>query len=54
MDDPYAFEHQLDPDLSALDRLDRLFRRAPAGKAFVEVADEDRERGAGAKPSSPN
>ena len=38
MDAPYAFEHDLDPDLFALDRLDALFRRAPEGKAAVQFA----------------
>ena len=44
MDAPYAFKHELDPDLFALDRLDELFRRAPAGKAAVQFADAGRER----------
>jgi hypothetical protein len=44
MDAPYAFKHELDPDLFALDRIDALFRRAPAGKAAVQFADETRDR----------
>lgn len=44
MDAPYEFKHELDSDLFALDRLDALFRRAPAGKALVQLADNDRER----------
>ena len=32
MDAPFAFKHELDPDLFALDRLDALFQRAPAGQ----------------------
>ncbi len=44
MDAPYAFKHDLDPDLFALDRLDELFRRAPDGKATVQFADEGRDR----------
>ena len=51
MDAPYAFKHELDPDLFALDRLDQLFRRAPAGKAFVQLADEGRERPPGFEPT---
>ena len=51
MDAPYAFKHSLDPDLFALDRLDQLFRRAPAGKAFVQLADEGRERPPGFEPT---
>jgi hypothetical protein len=50
MDAPYAFEQSLDPDLFALDRLDALFRRAPSGKAFVQIADQGRERPTGAQP----
>ena len=51
MDAPYSFHHDLDPDLFALDRLDALFRRAPAGKAGVQMADEARERRPGTEPS---
>jgi hypothetical protein len=51
MDAPYAFKHSLDPDLFALDRLDALFRRAPAGKAFVQLADDGRERASGFEPT---
>jgi hypothetical protein len=50
MDAPYAFKHELDPDLFALDRLDALFRRAPQGKAGVQLADESKERPAGTGP----
>ena len=51
MDQPYSFSHQLDPELFTLDRLDALFRRAPAGKAQVQLADADRERPPGASPT---
>lgn len=51
MDAPYGFKHELDPDMFALDRLDALFRRAPAGKAAVQFADPGRERAAGAGPT---
>jgi len=47
VDAPYAFSHQLDADLFSLDRLDALFRRAPAGKAAVQFADAGRERAPG-------
>ncbi len=50
MDAPYAFKHELDADLFALDRLDDLFRRAPEGKAAVQFADADRERPTGTGP----
>jgi hypothetical protein len=50
MDAPYAFKHDLDPDLFALDRLDDLFRRAPVGKAGAQLADASRERPAGTGP----
>src|SRR5499427_7657740 len=50
MDAPYAFKHELDPDLFALDRLDALFRRAPQGKAQVQLADESKERPSGTGP----
>ena len=42
--EPIGFRHELDPELFALDRLDDLIRRAPAGKAHVRTADEERER----------
>jgi hypothetical protein len=51
MDAPYAFKHELDPDLFALDRLEVLFRRAPAGKAAVQFADPGRERASGVEPT---
>src|ERR1700690_1095585 len=51
MDAPYAFKHELDNDLFALDRLDALFRRAPAGKAAVQLADGGRERLPGENPT---
>jgi hypothetical protein len=44
MDAPYAFKHELDPDLFALDRIEALFNRAPAGKAAIQFADTDRAR----------
>jgi hypothetical protein len=50
MEAPYGFKHELDPDLFALDRLDALFRRAPEGKAGVQMADPGRERPAGTGP----
>jgi hypothetical protein len=50
MDAPYAFKHQLDPELFSLDRLDQLFRKAPPGKAAVQFADASREREPGAGP----
>jgi hypothetical protein len=50
VDAPYGFSHDLDRSLFTLDRIDELFRRAPAGKAGVQVADPDRERAPGAGP----
>jgi hypothetical protein len=50
MQAPYAFKHELDPDLFTLDRLDALFRRAPKGKAGAQLADEGRVRAAGTGP----
>jgi hypothetical protein len=50
MDAPYSFTHQLDPDLFALDRIDALFRKAPEGKAVLQVADDGRERPRGTHP----
>jgi hypothetical protein len=44
MDAPYAFKHEIDPDLFSLDRIEALFKRAPAGKAAIQFADTDRER----------
>lgn len=51
MDAPYAFRHDLDPELFALDRLDSLVRKAPEGKALVQMADDGRERPSGAQPT---
>lgn len=50
MNAPFAFKHELDPDLFALDRLDALFRRAPAGKAGAQLADAGQVRPAGTGP----
>src|SRR5690349_10051314 len=50
MDAPFAFKHELDPDLFSLDRLDALYRKAPPGKAGAQLADEDRVRPAGTGP----
>jgi len=50
MDAPFGFSHQLDPALFELDRLDALFRRAPAGLATAQLADEGRERRHGEGP----
>jgi hypothetical protein len=44
MDEPYTFQHGLDPDMFALDRIEALVRRAPPGKAGVQFGDEGRER----------
>jgi len=42
--EPYAFRHDLDPELFTLDRLDHLVRTAPPGKAHVRTADTGKER----------
>jgi hypothetical protein len=51
MDAPYAFKHELDPDLFALDRIEALFKRAPEGKAGLQFADPGRDRPAGFSPT---
>lgn len=51
MDAPFGFRHRLDPGLFGLDRLDELFRRAPEGKAEVQLADAGKERPPGASPT---
>jgi hypothetical protein len=50
MDAPFAFTHELDLDLFALDRLEDLRRRAPQGKFGAQLGDEAFERPAGAGP----
>jgi hypothetical protein len=50
MQAPFAFKHDLDPDLFTLDRIDVLFKKAPPGKAAVQLADPGRERPAGTGP----
>lgn len=50
VDEPFGFKHELDRDLFALDRLDALFGRAPAGKAAAQLGDPGRERPRGTGP----
>lgn len=42
--EPFAFHHELPGDLFALDRIDDLLRRAPAGRTHVREADTGEER----------
>jgi len=51
MDAPYAFKHDLDPELFTLERIEGLIGRAPEGKAQVQIADEGRERAPGFEPT---
>jgi hypothetical protein len=44
VDEPYAFRHELDPELFSLDRLEHLIRIAPPGQAHVRTADTGKER----------
>jgi hypothetical protein len=53
MDRPYGFVHELDPDLSALDRIEALSKRAPEGKAGVQLADDGREPARPGRPGAP-
>ena len=51
VDAPWGFAHELDSELFALDRLDALRRRAPAGMFGAQLADAGFERPAGDVPT---